>query len=121
MSTDRLSPAAISRALLCLPGRVPDPAFEYPKLVARRQHLGAELGVAVTADDQDLDQESKQVISEQVIEEGVEHKRGAAHLRRTSSPCQRSSVSGLSSNDRQARLTPRRFTPLARPTGLDSS
>ena len=116
MSTDRLLPAAIGRALLCLPGRVPDPAFEYPKLVARRQHLGAELGVAVTADDQDLDQES-----EQVIEEGVEHKPGAAHLRRTSSLCQRSSVSGLGSNDRQARLTPSEVYAPGVANGLDSN
>jgi hypothetical protein len=55
-----------------LPARAPDLAFEYPKLVAQRQHLGAELGVAATADYQDLDQEP-----EQVEEEGVEHDGGS--------------------------------------------
>jgi len=56
-----------------LPARAPDLALEYPKLVAQRQHLGAELGVAATADHQDLDQEP-----EQVVEERVEHDRGAS-------------------------------------------
>jgi hypothetical protein len=55
-----------------LPARAPDLAFEYPKLVAQRQNLGAELDVAATADYQDLDQEP-----EQVVEEGVEHDRGS--------------------------------------------
>ena len=59
-----------------LPARAPDLAFEYPKLVAQRQHLGAKLGVTTTADDQDFDQQT-----EQVVGEAVEHDRGSISAR----------------------------------------
>ena len=36
-----------------------------PRLVAERQHLGAELSVAATADYQDLDQEPEEVVGEE--------------------------------------------------------
>ena len=49
-----------------------DLSLQHPKLVAQRQHLGAELAVAATADDQDLDKDLHQV-----VEKGVEQDRGS--------------------------------------------
>jgi hypothetical protein len=56
-----------------LPAGPTDLSLDHSKLVAERQHLGAEPGVGPAADDHDLQQEA-----DGGVEEGVEHDRGAS-------------------------------------------
>ena len=47
-------------------------SLQYPKLMAKSQYLGPELGVGPAAEDQGLEQEADNRVGE-----GVEHDRGA--------------------------------------------